>query len=217
MKALIHQINNIPKEVHLDIDSRISEFNSVKNKRENHLFLELCFCLLTANYDSAKSIRIHEIVGNGFIEKDEIDLAKQLKTLGYRFPNMRAKYIVEARKHKSILYDVVYPKNKPIQSTYEYEHSIRMWLVANVKGIGMKEASHFLRNVGYNKLAIVDFHIMDVLVLHNLIEPYSSRSLTKNKYVEIEKVIHKLGRKLHMDMARLDYCLWYIETGKVLK
>ena len=215
MKRLISQLNNIPDSVHMQIEDRLNEFRRVRHEGKDKLFLELCFCFLTANYDAAKSIKIHDAIGRGFLELSEEELALQLRSLGYRFPNMRARYAVEARKHMDYLYNTIYPHAN--EFTYEDEHNLRVWIDNNIKGIGFKEASHFLRNVGYNKLAIVDFHIMDILVEHKLIEPYTSRSLSKNKYVEIEKKIHKLGNRVGMDMAKLDYCLWYIETGKVLK
>ena len=92
---------------------------------------------------------------------------------------------------------------------------LREWVVKNVKGIGYKEASHFLRNIGYKNLAIIDFHIVDLLVKYDLIE--KPKSMTKKKYLEIENVLKQLGRELHLDMAKLDLYLWYKETGKVLK
>jgi N-glycosylase/DNA lyase len=215
MKELLSKIKSIPISVHLQIEERIDEFQSVRGLGKERLFLELCFCFLTANYDAAKSIRIHDAIGRGFIELGEDELALKLRTLGYRFPNMRARYAVEARRHFEYLNEKIYPYDNNI--TYEDEHSIRMWIDANIKGIGYKEASHFMRNVGYKELAIVDFHIMDILVEHNIIPQYKSRSLTRTKYVEIEKMLREIGREASMDMARLDYCLWYIETGKVLK
>jgi N-glycosylase/DNA lyase len=64
-------------------------------------------------------------------------------------------------------------------------------------------------------LAIIDFHIVDLLVKYDLIE--KPKSMTKKKYLEIENVLRQLGRELHLDMAKLDLYLWYKETGKVLK
>ncbi|MFX0023913.1 MAG: N-glycosylase, partial [Candidatus Hermodarchaeota archaeon] len=89
------------------------------------------------------------------------------------------------------------------------------WLVKNVKGIGYKEASHFLRNIGYTEYAIVDFHIVDLLVKHNFIE--KPKTMTKSKYLEIEKILKSIGSELELNMAELDLYLWYLETGKILK
>ncbi|MHA2326793.1 MAG: 8-oxoguanine DNA glycosylase, partial [Promethearchaeota archaeon] len=91
----------------------------------------------------------------------------------------------------------------------------RDWIVKNIKGIGYKEGSHFLRNIGYNNLAIIDFHIIDLLVKSHLIE--KPKTLTKKKYLEIEELLKLIGKKLKLNLAELDLYLWYTETGKVLK
>ncbi len=186
------------------ISSRINEFRRA-GKKESMLFGELCFCLLTANFNAERSIKIQEEIGDGFLEYGEKKLASELKRLGHRFPNMRARFIFEARKHKDKLREVL---SKP-------EHEAREWLVNNVKGLGWKEASHFLRNVGFNDSAIIDFHIVDLLVENNVIE--RPKALTKNKYLEIEALLKEIASKSDLDLAELDLYLWCMETGKILK
>src|SRR3989344_905792 len=87
--------------------------------------------------------------------------------------------------------------------------------VENVKGFGMKESSHFLRNIGVKDIAIIDFHIVDLLVAEGLIQ--RPKSLSREKYLEIEDVLIGLANKVNLSLAELDLYLWYIETGKVLK
>jgi len=89
------------------------------------------------------------------------------------------------------------------------------WLVKNVKGFGMKVASHYLRNVGKPEHAILDFHIINLLEKEGLIK--RPKTLTVKKYLEIEKVLYKVAREVNLPMGELDFYLWYIETGKVLK
>ncbi len=179
------------------IDERIRQFKSVKDKGEDSLFIELCFCLMTANFDAARAIKIQNDIGKGFLTLSEKDLAKELKRLGHRFPNARAKYIAEARTHaKSLKLD-------------------RDWLAENIKGLGYKESSHFLRNVGCDDCAIIDFHIIDVLVKNNMIR--RPKTLNRQKYLEIEKILKKLADASGLTLAELDFYLWYMETGKILK
>jgi N-glycosylase/DNA lyase len=120
----------------------------------------LCFCILTANFNGEKSIKIQNKLRPHFYVLSEKDIAKKLKKLGYRFPNTRAKYISESIQCLDFL--------KKIQS-YNHEN-IRNWLINDVKGIGYKEASHFLRNIDFDNYAIIDFHIVDILVRYNLIK-----------------------------------------------
>ena len=73
----------------------------------------------------------------------------------------------------------------------------------------------FLRNIGYTDYAIIDFHIIDLLVSYNLI--LKPKTLTRNKYLEIEKILKNIGKELNLNLAELDLYLWYLETGKILK
>ncbi|HIE31066.1 MAG TPA: N-glycosylase/DNA lyase [Methanosarcinales archaeon] len=189
------------------VDARIKEFEETCKKPCGEIFKELCFCILTANFTAEKSIKIQETIDDGFLTLFESQLADKLKELGYRYPNIRAKYIVEARRYKDSLKEIV--------ESFDNEYESREWLVKNIKGIGYKEASHFLRNIGYKKSAIVDFHIIDLLARCGLIE--KPKTLTKTKYIEIEGLLWKIAEKSSMNLAELDLYLWYIETGKVLK
>ncbi len=192
-KNLDRLIKKVLEEKGDEIKKRLNEF------KKNDLFKELCYCILTANFNAERSIKIQKEIGDGFYKLSEKELAKKLKELGHRFPNTRAKYIVEARKHnlKEIL------KLDPEKA--------REYLVKNVKGLGMKEASHFLRNIGYTQFAIIDFHILDLLERFKVIK--RPKTLTKKKYLEIEEKLRKICKNL----AKLDLILWYIETGRILK
>jgi len=88
--------------------------------------------------------------------------------------------------------------------------------VKNIKGLGFKEASHFLRNIGFKNLAIIDFHIVDLLIKHKLIDK-KPKSLSKSKYLEIEEKLKKIANELNLSLGELDLYLWYMETGKILK
>jgi len=162
---------------------------------------------MTANCSAERCIEVHEIIDDGFLTLSEEQLAREFKENKYRFPNIRAKYILEARKHKEDLYIMI----KDNMGTNE----LREWIVKNIKGLGYKEASHFLRNIGYTDYAIIDFHIIDTLVNFKIIE--KPKTLTKKKYLEIENILRTIGKKLNLNLDELDLFLWYFETGKVLK
>ena len=121
---------------------------------------------------------------------------------------MRAKFIAEARK--KCAKDI-----KKIVFSFENGKEAREWLVNNIKGLGYKEASHFLRNVGFMDVAIVDFHIVDLLAKNKIIK--KPKTMTKKKYLEIEEVLEKLSKKLGLELGELDLYLWWMETGKALK
>jgi len=189
------------------VDLRICQFKKLGKAGVDEIFKELCFCILTANFTAERGMMIQEEIGDGFLHLSEKELAKKLKTLGHRFPNKRAEYIVKARKNKDAL--------KQILGSGKNEAEIRGWIDKNIKGLGYKEASHFLRNIGFENLAIIDFHIIDILADHDVIE--RPKTLTKKKYIEIENVLKELSRKTGTTLAELDLYLWCAETGKILK
>ncbi len=194
------KIKNLVKE-------RLEEFKLNSRKSSDEIFSELCFCILTANFNAEKTIKIQTEIGNGFSNLPLTDLINKLRLLSYRYPETRAKYILEARKHKDLLKETI--KN------FKCSNKLREWLVKNVKGLGYKEASHFLRNIGCFNFAIIDFHIINVLTEYKLIK--KPKSLTKRKYLEIEKVLSKIAKELNLKLGELDLYLWYLETGKILK
>ena len=189
------------------VDARLSEFRELGNGSSNEIFKELCFCILTANFNAEKSMKIQMKIGDGFLILPESLLASKLKELGHRYPNTRARYIVNARKHKNSLRTTI--------KMFNDENKLREWLDKNVKGIGYKEASHFLRNIGYTDFAIIDFHIIDVLTKYNIIE--KPKTVTKRTYLETEELLRKIAGKSNFNLAELDLYLWYMETGKILK
>jgi len=200
----VEQLKNSPiKEV---VDNRIKEFEQVGKNKQDSVFSELCFCLLTANFQAEKCIKIQSDMGRDFNLIPKEELAKKLKEVGHRFWPQRAERIVEARECKTELCSLVFKKSG---------QEMREWLVNNVKGLGMKESSHFLRNIGYKDLAIIDFHIVDLLEREKLIE--RPKTITPKKYLEIEQVLAELGKKTNLNLAELDLYLWYLETGKILK
>ena len=87
----------------------------------------------------------------------------------------------------------------------------------NIKGLGYKEASHFLRNIGRGEdLAILDRHILKNLALLGVIDEVPS-SPTKRLYLEIEEKMAAFSRQTNIPMGHLDLLLWYKEAGEVFK
>jgi N-glycosylase/DNA lyase len=204
MEKIIRAIEKLKKaDVRKLVDERIQGFKNIKS---DEFFDEMCFCILTANFTADRSIEIQKKIGKGFCCLPEKKLAQKLRQFGHRFPNARARYIAEARKSKEKLAQAM----NGLKGA-----ELRNWLVQNIKGLGYKEASHFLRNIGYDDYAIIDFHIIDLLEKHRIIE--RPKTLTHKKYLEIESVLKKLAEKTRLTLAELDLYMWYMETGKVLK
>jgi N-glycosylase/DNA lyase len=207
MEKLIKKIEDLKNcQIKDLVQNRLNDFKNINKNSNFDLFQEMCFCLLTANFNAEKCINIQNKIGKYFFTDSKEELSKKLKTYGHRFPNARACYIKDSLKFKDKLTKIVnfYDKN-----------AIREWIVKNIKGLGYKEASHYLRNIGFDDYAIIDFHIIDILASYKLIE--KPKTITKKKYLEIENILKIIAKKTKLTLAELDLYLWYIETGKILK
>ena len=188
------------------IERRMREFERERSNEE--LFKELVFGILTANFSAEGGLRILESLGDGIFTLTEEELADRLAELGHRYPRKRAEFIVEARKLIPMLRDIIF--------SFKDERLLREWLVRNVRGLGYKEASHFLRNIGFKNVSIIDFHILDLLTKYGILEE-KPRSLSRARYLMIESILEDISRRTGISPGELDLYLWYIETGKVLK
>ena len=193
------------------VDTRVSEFLEVHGKDTYAWFEELTYCLLTA-YSSARLGQLCvdalcdcDALLGGTVEKIEATLRGQ----GHRFAARRAEYIHMALR--------LAPDLKGIIAGFEDSSEARRWLVINVKGLGWKESSHFLRNVGYMDLAILDRHILANMREYGIIADDGKKGLTRKRYLEYERILMKLAERVEMSLGELDLYMWYMKTGKVLK
>jgi N-glycosylase/DNA lyase len=206
---LIKDIEEIYDEAKPLVEERWQEFVDLgKNGNEKELFSELCFCVLTANWSAKGGIKAQKEIGpDGFIELEPDELEYALRKVGHRFPRARAQYIVSNRwVIRTIKHLFVLPY-----------YQIREFLVKNIKGIGWKEASHFLRNVGYGEVAILDKHIMRLMLENELIESIP-KGWTKNRYLDYEKRLkNALESHFNEPIGKLDLYLWYLVKKSVDK
>ncbi len=201
-------------EINKIVLNRVREFSSFKNKSSEAWFSELCYCILTANSKAKTALAVQKELGSeGFLVYSHEKLAEIIKKNKHRFHNNKAKYIVEARKFENI-------KNR-IQGLaqpgdYKSHSNAREFIVKNIKGLNYKEASHFLRNVGYFNLAILDRHIFDIMVNYGLLKE-KPKSLTKKGYLAIEEKFNSLAHKAGIAPGVFDLYVWYLKTGEILK
>jgi len=208
MHSLVFKINILKKSVlRKDIEKKKKQFLSFQKKSSTDIFQELCFCLMTANFNAKRAVEIQEKCSDIFLTGTEKQIYKLLKTHGHRFPNIRAHFIYQSQIHKKDI-------KKKLFSIKDREEK-REWLVKNIKGLGYKEASHLLRNIGFFDYAIIDFHIVDILEKHKIIQ--KPKTLNKVNYLLIENKLKSLAKETNLTLGELDLYLWYMETGTIYK
>ncbi len=209
MKKLIKDIQKLRNsETEKTINQKVEYFKSLNKKNNKEWFSELCFCILTANSKAATAINIQNEIGpEGFLDFSKEKISKIIRKNKHRFHNNKAEFIIEARNFSNIK-NIVKDKKDVFEA--------REFIVNNIKGLGYKESSHFLRNVGYFNLAILDRHIIRVLMKNNIIDKIP-KCITPKCYLDFEKKFFELSEKIKIKPGILDLYLWYMETGKVLK
>jgi len=199
-----------------DIERRLKEFKELfENSNDDRIFAELIFCLLTPQskakicWKAVENLMEKDLLIHGSYEQ----VLRELK--GVRFKKNKAKYIIEARKTFTRENEI---RIKSVISSFSDSKKAREWLVKNVKGMGYKEASHFLRNIGFGEdLAILDRHILKNLRLLGVIEDIPKKTLTKKRYMEIENKMREFSRDIGIPLSHLDLLFWSKETGEIFK
>jgi N-glycosylase/DNA lyase len=211
----LYTIKTIYNAIKNDIEMQILNFKTIWEKgTDEEILNELIFCLLTPQSNARTCWSALRIL----IEKDLVlrgcsdDIKKAISIV--RFKNKKSEYIIEARNIFTHNGNIVIKDKLNGISTVQKK---REWLVKTIKGFGYKEASHFLRNIGFgDKIAILDRHILKNLIQLGVIHSIP-RSLSNTRYIDIEAKMLELAEKIGIPLHHLDLVLWYKQTGYIFK
>jgi N-glycosylase/DNA lyase len=197
------------------IVKRLSEFRRVYENGDRAIFEELCFCILTAGSSAKMGMRTVEALKDIIRSGSEKELQQRARAHSVRFWRLRPSYIVHTREY---LDETCGLKLKRLIGSFEDRDIRRDFFAKNkgVKGIGYKEASHFLRNIGFPGYAILDKHILNSLREMGVISA-RMRPTTRAGYLAIEMKLEQFSKEIGIDMDHLDLLLWSRKTGEILK
>ena len=145
----------------------------------------------------------------------ENELQERARSHRLRFWRLRPSYIYHTREY---LKGACGMRLLPLLRSFSCPQERRDFLARNraVKGLGYKEASHFLRNIGFRGYAILDMHIVNSLrelgVINASVKPTSRKG-----YLAIERKMARFAEEIGIDMDHLDLLLWSRKTGEILK
>ncbi|MDR2616607.1 MAG: N-glycosylase/DNA lyase [Endomicrobium sp.] len=203
------------QKVYPIILNREKHFDAVwVNACEEEIFAELIFCLFTPQSKAVTCwAAVNDLANRNMIfSATDIEIAKTIETV--RFRNNKAKYVIKARNLFTSNNKIII---KEKLASFKNIFEARLWLVKNIKGLGYKEAGHFLRNIGFGKnLAILDRHILKNLKIYGAITEIP-KTLTTKTYLEIEKQMQNFSTKIGIPMAHLDMLFWCKNTGGIFK
>lgn len=215
MKNSSHSLKQAYAKKKSAIRSRLNEFRKIGEEADdNQLFEELSFCICTAGASAKMGLKsveaMRDILADGSLKK----LRTRLDGV-HRYPNARPAYIIHTREYLKSEYDF---RIKDLLKSFQDPLERRDFFAKNknIKGIGYKESSHFLRNIGFSGYAILDKHILNTLYELKIIKSPKPPT-TRDKYLEIENKLKRLANNIGIHIDELDLLLWSEKTGEILK
>ena len=215
MEKSYHHLKQAYIERKPAISKRLSDFRKILEEADdNQLFEELAFCICTAGASAKMGIKSVDAMKNILPNGGLNTLRKRLDGV-HRFPNARPAYIVHTREYLKKEHGF---KIRELLLSFDDPIDRRDFLAKNknIKGIGYKEASHFLRNIGFSGYGILDKHILNTLYEFKVINNTKPPS-TRDKYLYTEEKLKGLAEILEIHMDELDLLLWSEKTGEILK
>jgi len=198
-----------------EIGAKLREFRGIwKNGSDERLWEEMVFCFFTGGCSAKMGLRAIEAVRPHLMDGDHEQVMNALVGV-HRYPRARSRYVVESRE---FLREHCGMRLRKKLSSFECPDERRDWLVKErgIKGLGYKEASHFLRNIGLSGYGILDKHILGCLAELKIIDEPKPPN-TRSKYLTIEGKLKQLASDLEIDFDEMDLVLWSMKTGEILK
>lgn len=191
------------------------ELRQVDKTDDGRLFEELCFCIFTANTSAEMGLRAVDSVRDLLAEGTAEEMTKKLGGI-YRFSNLRPQYIIHTREYLKNEFN--FKLKDKIESLKHSPMQLREFFANNdgIKGLSYKEASHFLRNIGFKGYAILDKHILNSLMEFNAADNVKI-PLPQKLYPEIEQRLRLFSNEIGIPMDELDLLLWSRKNGKIMK
>lgn len=123
--------------------------------------------------------------------------------LSYRFPALRARQLTELRARL---------RSRPLRSYVcraAEVGDIRRMLVRDLPGIGPKQASMFLRNVGVSfDIAVLDVHVLRFLRLIDVLPSEEVHVAALGPYERVEDLVRGYASSVGRTVGHLDWAIW---------
>ncbi|PYS92801.1 MAG: hypothetical protein DMF64_08070 [Acidobacteria bacterium] len=198
-----------------EIRARLAQFESVwHGGSDERLWEELVFCIFTAGASARMGLRSIEAVRPLLADGAHEELAAVLTGV-HRYPRSRSGYIVATRDYLRADCNL---RLRARLNSFADPLARRDWLArtSGIKGLGYKESSHFLRNVGLRGYAILDKHILRSLFELGIIASPDPPT-TRARYLATEDLLRRFARTARIAFDELDLVLWSMKTGEILK
>lgn len=211
----VEQIRETHRERATEINRRLEEFRDIwRNGSDLRLWEEMVYCFFTGGCSARMGLKSVEAIRPQLLEGTRESLTEALLGV-HRYPRARANYVVHSRE---FLKEHCGLRLRKKLAEFKDPLERRDWLVKEkgIKGLGYKEASHYLRNIGFRGYAILDKHVLRCMAELELIES-PKPPITRNRYLSVENILKEFAETLKIDFDEMDLVLWSLRTGEILK
>jgi N-glycosylase/DNA lyase len=215
-RLTVREIKRIYRDHRSEIRDRLAEFRLVgRTASDQRLFEELVFCILTAGASARMGLNAVEGIRPLLVDGTLSEIQRALQHL-HRFPNARGAYIHRTREYLLHHHGL---RMRELLASFGNAQQRRDFFATNpgIVGLRYKEASHFLRNVGYRGYAILDKHVLARLAELGVIDGAARPASTRRRYLDVEAGMKQFAESIDVDFDELDLLLWYTKTGEILK
>lgn len=200
-----------------EIQARLREFRRLwRTASDERLWEEMVYCIFTAGASAQMGLRAVEAIRPLLATAPPEAMTRALVAAGaHRFPNARPGYVVSTRDYLQSSFSM---RLRERLKSFRDPFTRRAWLASEpqIKGLGYKEASHYLRNIGFKGYSILDKHIVRCLAELGVSDSPKPPTSAK-RYLEVEARMRRFAGDVGIDFDELDLVLWSMKTGKVLK
>jgi N-glycosylase/DNA lyase len=200
-----------------EVRARLREFRQVwRTASDARLWEEMVYCIFTAGASAKMGLRSVEAVRPLLANGEQQAMTRALVAAGaHRFPNARPAYVVITRDYLQSSFSM---RLRERLNSFSDAFERRDWLATEprIKGLGYKEASHYLRNIGFKGYSILDKHIVRCLAELGVIDSPTPPT-NRQRYLETESRMRQFAVAAGIDFDELDLVLWSIKTGEILK
>jgi len=199
------------KKVAAHLPARLRTLPDWRISTEANLWRELVASILGSAVSFEHALRALLALESAGLTKPPVSTTQyqeavevRLRTAGYRFPRRRAVHVAETARR-------VYGTGKNLRTLLiEWKDSkdARRELVALCMGIGPKQASLFLRNIGYDELAVLDRHVLAYLQRRSSLGERFAATSSLDKYECLEEITRENAKRLSLSVAEFDLAVW---------
>ncbi len=189
------------------IRARLADFK--KPRTEQFLWEELIYCLFAANSSGKMAETAVRLLGpiHKTATLEELQAAVHKKV---RFYNVRSRFFFVNREfiatnHGTFLTFV---------GSFDDVYTLRNVLADEFLGMQFKEASHYLRNIGFSGLCIIDKHVLFLMKEFGVLRS-TKPPKNKKEYFRIEKKVLDFAKSQNYDVDVLDLALWSYRSGHI--